>query len=263
MIIIGCGGEDARQKLREQAQQLEQRVRDRVQEVLGEMKRRIPEAHDTSPQVRSGGQTGRNTIDTFLSNVVQSVDAYWTETLTKNGLDAPVVNVDWIPPGLTHRTACGPAGADAAFYCAGDDTIYVSQAFAAALWKGVVHGLPGERAGYGHAAGDFGVAYVVAHEYAHNVQNELGIFARVTGPTAEPIELQADCLAGAWGNSVYRKGLLEPGDVQEAIDTALAVGDFELGSAQHHGTPQQRREAWLLGFQGGDPSACGRYVPSA
>jgi predicted metalloprotease len=156
-----------------------------------------------------------------------------------------------------------PGGLGRGVLLPGDDTIYIAQEFAAALWQGVVHGLPGERAGFGHAAGDFGVAYVVAHEYAHNVQHELGIFGRATGPTAEPLELQADCLAGAWGNSVYRRGLLEPGDVQEAIGTALAVGDFELGSAQHHGTPQQRREAWLLGFEGGNPSACERYVPAA
>src|SRR3954451_12851721 len=269
LALSGCG-EDAREAIRQRTQEVRRRVEDerdriraRVEEVLGKLERAIPQAQQTSPQVQSRGRTSRQTIDQFLTAVLQSVNAYWTKTLTANGLPARSISADWVPPGEQVATSCGPAGADAAFYCPPDDTIYVSQAFAAALWKGVVHGLPGERAGYGHAAGDFGVAYVVAHEYAHNVQNELGIFARVSGPTAEPMELQADCLAGAWGNSVYKQGLLEPGDVQEAIDTALAVGDFELGSAQHHGTPQQRREAWLLGFQGGDPSACGRYVPSA
>jgi predicted metalloprotease len=257
----GCGDNHDTDELRERAQALEQRIRVRVKEVLDDLQRRIPQARRTDPQVRSRGETGRNEIDTFLSQVLDSVDTYWTKTLTANGLEQPVVNFNWVQPGLVYRTACGPAGQDAAFYCPGDDTIYVSQAFAAALWQGVVRGLPGETAGFGHAAGDFGVAYVVAHEYAHNIQNELGLFARSTGPTAEPIELQADCLAGTWGNSVYKQGLLEPGDIQEAINTALAVGDFETGNAQHHGTPQQRREAWLLGFDGGDPSACGRYVP--
>jgi|tagenome__1003787_1003787.scaffolds.fasta_scaffold20740813_2 predicted metalloprotease len=264
LCVSACGQSDTdrlRAQAREKAQQIEQRVRDRVKEVLADLQKRIPQAQRTDPSVRSGGQTGRNTIDSFLSNVAQSVDGYWTKTLTANGLQQPVVNIDWIPPGLVHRTACGNAGADAAFYCPGDDTIYVAQEFASALWKGVVRGLPGERAGYGHAAGDFGVAYVVAHEYAHNIQNELGIFQRVTGPSAEPLELQADCMAGLWGNSVYRQHLLQPGDVQEAINTALAVGDFETGSAQHHGTPEQRRDAWVLGFHSGDPSVCGRYVP--
>ena len=116
---------------------------------------------------------------------------------------------------------------------------------------------PGHR--FGRAAGDFGVAYVLAHEYAHNLQQEFGVFSRPS-PTAEPFELQADCFAGAWGNSVYRQGLLEPGDVEEAINTALAVGDFDVSNAQHHGTPEQRREAWLLGFEGGNPADCERYL---
>ena len=119
----------------------------------------------------------------------------------------------------------------------------------------MLEGLPGT----GRAAGDFGVAYVLAHEYAHNLQQEFGVFERPS-PTAEPFELQADCFAGAWGNSVYRQGLLEPGDVEEAINTALAVGDFDVSNAQHHGTPEERREAWLLGFEGGDPGACERYL---
>ena len=96
---------------------------------------------------------------------------------------------------------------------------------------------------------------MLAHEYAHNLQQEFGVFTLRPSASAKPFELQADCLAGAWGNSVYRQGLLEPGDVEEAINTALAVGDFDVGNAQHHGTPEERREAWLLGFEGG-PGFC-------
>jgi uncharacterized protein len=265
--VAGCGGSDNHpirdraQAIRQKLQAERDRIRARVQQVLTQIEQAIPEAQRTSPKVQSRGRTGTTTIDQFLSGVLESVDNYWSETFKRNDLPEPVVSSYWLPPGAQIRTACGPAGADAAFYCPTDDTIYVSQEFAAGLWRGVVHGLPGERAGFGHAAGDFGVAYVVAHEYAHNVQNELGLFARDLGPTAEPLELQADCLAGSWGNSVYRQGLLEPGDVQEAINTALAVGDFDTTNAQHHGTPQQRRDAWLLGFNNGDPSRCGRYVP--
>src|SRR5215204_1651923 len=96
-------------------------------------------------------------------------------------------------------TGCGaPADDRAAFYCPGDDTIYVAQRFAADLYQRVVRGLPGESAGYGRAAGDFAVAYVLAHEYAHNLQQELGIFDNSVTESAKPFELQADCLAGAW-----------------------------------------------------------------
>ncbi len=269
LAVAGCGGDD-RETLRERAERFEQRVKDesrrvraRVQEIIGEIERAIPEARETNPQVRSGGNTGGTEIDAFLTRVLTSIDEYWTRTLTANGVREPVVRFDWIPPGRRHLSACGPAGADAAFYCPADDTIYVAQEFASNLWNGVSRGLPGERAGYGRAAGDFGVAYVVAHEYAHNLQHEFGIFTLRPGGSVKPFELQADCLAGAWGNSVYEQGLLQPGDVEEAINTALAVGDFDGGNQQHHGRPEERREAWLLGFEGGNPSACDRYVPAA
>jgi predicted metalloprotease len=73
-------------------------------------------------------------------------------------------------------------------------------------------------------------------------------------------ELQADCLAGAWGNAVYREGGITEEDVQEALSTALAAGDFEVGSEQHHGTPAERRDAWLLGWSTGEPAECTRFV---
>jgi uncharacterized protein len=85
---------------------------------------------------------------------------------------------------------------------------------------------------------------------------------RVTA-SAKPFELQADCLAGTWANSVYAEGLLQPGDLQEATNAALAVGDFDVGNAEHHGTPQERRDALLAGFRSGEPSLCGRYVPAS
>ena len=93
-------------------------------------------------------------------------------------------------------TGCGePADDRAAFYCPADDTIYVAQRFAADLYAGVVRGLPGESAGIGRAAGDFAVAYVLAHEYAHNLQQELGVFDnRVTRVGAS----RSSCRPTAW-----------------------------------------------------------------
>jgi uncharacterized protein len=269
----GCGSDDAdrlKQQVQQRAQRIQKdleqrrdRIRKKVREILGQIEQAIPQAQQTSPQVRSQGETQQSTtIDAFLTRVVRDVDGYWTKTLRASDLPEPRVSYDWVPPGQTQITGCGPAGDDAAFYCSTDDTIYVSQQFASDLWRGVARNLPGERAGVGHAAGDFGVAYVLAHEYGHNIQHELGLFTLRPGTTVEPFELQADCFAGAWGNSVYERGELQPGDVQEAINTALAVGDFDIGNAQHHGTPTQRRAAWLNGFRSGDPSECQRYVPT-
>ena len=154
-----------------------------------------------------------------------------------------------------------PRRRDAAFYCPADDTIYVAEKFASDLWQGISDDFPGQRAGAGRAVGDFGLAYVIAHEYAHNVQQELGFYTLRPRLGTRPFELQADCMAGLWGNSVYREGLLQPGDVEEAISTALAAGDFDYNNANHHGTPEERREAWLLGYEG-DPRECRKYVPA-
>jgi predicted metalloprotease len=269
--LSGCGAtDDVRDSLRERAERVEKRLkaerdklRAKVDEFISQIKQAIPEARETSPEVRSRGNNEPQTIDAFLTSVLKDIDGYWTKTLRANDLPEPRVSYYWVPPGRTVNTACAPAGDDAAFYCPGDDTIYVAQVFAAELYRGVLRGLPGQSAGYGRAAGDFGVAYVVAHEYGHNLQQEFGIFDAIRPETAEPFELQADCFAGSWGNSVYAAGHLQPGDVEEAINTALAVGDFDINNAQHHGTPAQRREAWLLGFETGDPSRCDRYVPAA
>jgi predicted metalloprotease len=198
-------------------------------------------------------------IAPFLDDVLASVDTYWHQTLAAEGRPAPSVRHIWVEPGGRVDTACGVQAADdAAFYCAVDDTIYVSQAFAGALYDGALGGLPGQRAGFGHAAGDFAVAYVIAHEYAHNVQQEGGILGGRT--RALPTELNADCLAGTWARWAQAQGRLDPGDEQEALDAALAVGDFEFLSPQHHGTPSERRDALQTGMNSDSPSACDRYL---
>jgi predicted metalloprotease len=258
--------DDLRQRAeaaRRQAERRVDRIRARIEEVLGQIRAAVPRAQHTSPRVQARGRTGTTTIDAFLTDVLQSVDDYWTKTFRANGLPAPSVRYDWIPPGGRQLTGCGAVADDnAAFYCPSDDTIYVAQRFAADLYNGVLRNLPGERTGQGHAAGDFGVAYVVAHEYAHNIQDELGLFRLGRDNASKPFELQADCMAGTWGASVYAAGRVDQSDIQEAVDTALAVGDFDYSSANHHGTPAERRDAWLTGFRQADPGACSRYVPA-
>ena len=139
-----------------------------------------------------------------------------------------------------------------------DDTIHISQAFATEIYDGALNqALPGSSQGYGKAVGDFAVAYIVAHEYGHQVQEELGEFDQYgdSVPTMA-FELQADCYAGTWAKHAQDENKLEDGDVQEALDAALAVGDFSTDSPGHHGTPEQREASWKQGFDSGDPSAC-------
>jgi predicted metalloprotease len=208
-------------------------------------------------------------MEQFLTAVTEDVDAYWTKVFEDSGLEEPRVTYNWIPPGQAAPSACGDGsgtlGDSAAAYCPGDDTIYISQQFATDIYSGALdQALPGSSRGYGRAIGDFAVAYIVAHEYAHQVQDELGLFqAYGQGLPTMAFELQADCYAGTWAQSASEENRLEDGDVQEALDAALAVGDFDAGNPGHHGTPEQREQAWTSGFESGDPSSCREYLVRA
>jgi predicted metalloprotease len=207
------------------------------------------------------------TMEQFLTGVTKDVDTYWTGVFKDAKLPEPRVKYAWIPAGQTAASACGDddgggMGDSAAAYCAGDDTIYISEKFATDIYDGALdHALPGSSQGYGSAMGDFAVAYIVAHEYGHEVQDELGLYDKYgdSVPTMN-FELQADCYAGTWANNADQRHKLEDGDVQEAIDAALAVGDFQSDNPSHHGTPEQRADAWQTGFEAGDPAACNRYL---
>jgi predicted metalloprotease len=202
------------------------------------------------------GGSEPQTMEQFLTFVTEDVDAYWMRTFAAADLPEPRVSYRWIPAGQTAASACDGGqgmGDSAAAYCPSDDTIYISEQFATDIYNGALdHALPGSAHGYGRAVGDFAVAYIVAHEYGHQIQHELGLFERGL-PTAA-LELQADCFAGNWARSAESR--LEDGDIEEALGAALAVGDFQTGAAGHHGTPEQRREAWTRGFEAGEPSAC-------
>lgn len=105
---------------------------------------------------------------------------------------------------------------------------------------------------------DFALAYVVAHEWGHHLQQVLGILNR-SGLTSLQIELQADCLAGVWAFSAWSRQLLEPGDIGEAIRLARRVGDAPGTPANDpgaHGSPTQRAAWFNRGYNGGNPARC-------
>jgi uncharacterized protein len=197
----------------------------------------------------------------FLTAVTKDVDSYWTGVFKDAGRPEPRVSYAWIPSGQAASSGCGDQGETAAAYCPADDTIYISEDFATGIYDGTLdQSLPGSAQGYGSTNGDFAVAYIIAHEYGHEIQDELGLYQKYGNqlPTMA-FELQADCYAGTWAKSAADAGRLDQGDVQEALDTTLAVGDFS-SDAGHHGTPEQRADAWNTGFHGSSPSSCDTYM---
>ena len=148
------------------------------------------------------------------------------------------------------QSACGTATtAVGPFYCPLDKKVYIDLSFYDEL-----------RAKFG-APGDFAQAYVIAHEVGHHIQNLTNQLNKTSAGTEQiGVELQADCLAGAWGRDAERRGILEVGDVDEALNAAAAIGDDTLqrksgGSVQPekwtHGSAAQRSAAFKKGFEGG------------
>lgn len=165
---------------------------------------------------------------------------------------APFAYYRFPAPGEWFPSPCGDGPDDlAAFYCPADDTVVVSQALATRIWEGTF-----DRTGRygGQAAGDMGVVYVLAHEYAHNVQYEQGLLG--AGLPVVNTELHADCWAGVYARAKQDAGQLDATDIPEAIATLSRVGDYDTTAPQFHGTPEQRVAAFRHGLDAGRPAAC-------
>lgn len=166
------------------------------------------------------------------------------------------------------RSACGFASAASGpFYCPGDRKVYIDLAFYDQLARQ-----------FG-AAGDFAQAYVLAHEVGHHVQNLIGVMKQFNdmrqgmsqaeqNQMSMRVELQADCFAGIWGHYTAQKGLLEEGDIEEALNAAQQIGDdtlqrktqgYVVPESFNHGTSQQRQTWFARGFKSGKLSDCDTF----
>jgi len=166
------------------------------------------------------------------------------------------------------RSACGFAAAAAGpFYCPGDGKLYIDLGFYDELER---------RLG---APGDFAQAYVLAHEVGHHVQTLMGVTQKVDRLRRQVsrgdgnrlsvlTELQADCFAGVWAHHAEARGLLEPGDREQAIRAAGAVGDdtlqrraqgYVVADSFTHGSAEQRIAWFLRGFEAGRPGVCNTF----
>ncbi|TXI04791.1 MAG: hypothetical protein E6Q73_02740 [Pseudorhodobacter sp.] len=167
------------------------------------------------------------------------------------------------------QSPCGSAsGATGPFYCPGDKKVYLDTDFFTTMERQL------------GARGDFAMAYVVAHEVAHHVQDELGILGKAnqirsqvsqaeSNQISVMIELQADCLSGVWARGVHEEfGAIEKGDFEEALNAARQIGDDTLqrNAGQRpmphtftHGTSEQRARWFYTGLETGDINACNTF----
>ncbi|MBT8456922.1 MAG: hypothetical protein HKO95_07980 [Rhodobacteraceae bacterium] len=207
----------------------------------------------------------------FVSVTLADTEEVWTDIFARQlGRDyTPVTLV--LFKGVTQSPCGGASGATGPFYCPADKKAYLDTEFFTTLSR---------RLG---AKGDFAAAYVMAHEVAHHVQNELGILGQAntlrrqvsqseSNAISVRIELQADCLSGLWAREAQaRFGSLEPGDVEEAMNAARQIGDDTLqrnaGRVPQphtfsHGTSAQRQRWFARGYESGDITACDTFGAS-
>ena len=214
------------------------------------------QAQPAQTQSAPTGVPAQDESGKFIELVLGDTEQAWTKIFAANGKQ-------YTPPVLvlfenSVRSGCGNASAASGpFYCPADQKVYLDLAFFREL---------SQRFG---APGDFAQAYVVAHEVGHHVQHLLGVDrqAQQAGNAGSVrLELQADCYAGVvWGQAQAREKRLDPGDVDEGLSAAAAIGDDRLTKGRvspesfTHGTSEQRAHWLREGLSSGDPGKCNTF----
>jgi predicted metalloprotease len=225
---------------------------------------------DTPSEVSQECRTGEDANerqDCRIVGVVNSVQKFWDGTFERSDRKYPYADTVFFTDQV--QTECGFASSQVGpFYCPRDERVYIDLGFFDEL-----------ESRFG-AGGPFAQAYVIAHEYGHHVQNQLGVLERIgsdrQGPESRAVraELQADCFAGAWAANAVNTGLIEEltqADINEALDAASAIGDDRIQEETQgqvnpetwtHGSAEQRRRWFSRGYEEGRPTVCDTFTGS-
>jgi len=225
------------------------------------------EAPAPSAASRPAGPPANDAESKFIRHVLAETEDTWQQIFRQSGKQ-------YVEPTLVlfsgaTRTACGVGqAAMGPFYCPADQKVYIDLSFYQEL-----------KTRY-RAPGDFAQAYVIAHEVGHHVQNLLGISGKVQAARERAsereanalsvrLELQADCLAGVWAkNADAARGILEAGDLEEALQAATAIGDdtlqkqaqgYAVPDSFTHGSAEQRMRWFKRGMASGQLASCNTF----
>lgn len=216
----------------------------------------VPETATAAPTSETPEESEAAQFASFVMTDAQDV---WTKVFEQNNLQYQRAKIVLYRDAT--QTACGVGqAASGPFYCPADGYVYLDLSFNDELSR---------RFG---APGDVAQAYVIAHEVGHHVQNLLGVHERFgrnrSNEASVAIELQADCFAGIWAHSTAQRNLLDPGEIEEAINAAAAVGDDNISRMSGravspesftHGSSEQRVEWFRRGYQSGRVSDCDTF----
>jgi uncharacterized protein len=226
---------------------------------------------DTPSEISQDCQSGEDANerqDCRIVAVVNSVQKFWAGVFQRSGQRYPYVDTVFFTDQVD--TGCGFASSQVGpFYCPRDQLVYIDLGFFDDL-----------QSRFGVADVPFVEAYVLAHEYGHHVQDELGVLKQIGNDTQGPesravrSELQADCYAGVWAAHAVETGLVEQltqADINNGLDAAAAIGDDRIQEQTQgqvnpetwtHGSSEQRRRWFSRGYENGRPAACDTFSGS-
>jgi predicted metalloprotease len=224
-------------------------------------------ASEVSQECRTGADANERQ-DCRIVGVVNSVQEFWDGTFERSGEQYPYTDTVFFTDQV--QTQCGAATSQVGpFYCPADQRVYIDLGFFDEL-----------QSRFGAGAAPFAQAYVIAHEYGHHIQNQLGVLESIRGDQQGPesravrSELQADCYAGVWAANAVETGLiaeLTQADINDGLDAAMAIGDDRIQEQTQgqvnpetwtHGSSEQRRRWFSRGYEEGRPAACDTFSGS-